>query len=872
MDWLGLHKKRTCPECRAVVNSEPAPAFLIRDMIETFVLRAELNSPHGAGAELRKQQKEALAVVKRDRASEGTPRGGIFQGMFKSAKPVRALRDSEDGVVRCPVCLWEVSERGGMCTGCNRRVLSDTHLGHDFSDDDDDDDDDDDNDNDNDNDDDDDDDDDDDEGGDDSGSETDSQEGLAWAGREVDLGEWADGEVDLGEWADQGGLAERIRRLDRRRYVAGFSDEDDEGGDGGVDEMGNVDGRGRRNEPIVLDEDSDLSLEIAYTNRARAERPRVGRRPPVGVISQAREQRGRREAQQSSEVDDEEEEEDSEDEDEGSLQDFVVHDTPESRRPTANRNVGNNRNGGVAVGGNQDFQPPYGPMIISSSPAIPAPTRRNPRSRRIVTDTDEDGSSAVSGASPPPPPFLGEIHHNYNRRRGPIALPSDNDDDEEEFLGPDMGYTPLEHTASENEEDGFSSPPRRGRGRGQTGRGGPGSVFSVPEEDEDDGDNDDSEDGDGDIRMAGGAPRPRRRPLVPNDDDEDSDSDNDVVPVGRRRRGLQNSNSYFRTHHHAGGGRRQREIVPNLLDAFQQHRQAMSERQLDNLGFMNSARSTTPVQRHYTGGSNRGRSTREGTAESGWGSVQGVTPMRQSSPPPPFSPMFQGVSSSPAPMQPNSPGSFPQSPVSPRLGAGVRATSESSSIWSPLASPQLQQRLPPPQQHRQVPITIGSSPQVTRIRSRNSRQQLRASSSRAGLRIGSITPTPTTPSTGSLASRASSVVSTLSAAATRGRRGVALTTEDIRARGEAVRRRQQEAAEAARGLGRRNSRRDLAVAAGTGGINNTPAVGRIVNGTTQGRRLGAVIGGPAGGGAGGGGAVAGGMGGGPMLVIGSEDD
>lgn len=862
MDWLGLHKKRTCPECRAVVSTEPAPAFLIRDMIETFVLRAELNSPHGAGAELRKQQKDALAVVKRDRASEGTPHGGIFQGMFKHSKPVRALRDSEDGVVRCPVCLWEVSERGGMCTGCNRRVLSDTHLGHDFSDDDDDDDDDD---QDDDDDDDDDDNDDDEERGDDSGSETDSQEGLAWA----------DGEVDLGAWEGRG-LAERIRRLNRRRYVAGFSDEEDE--DGYVDGMRGVDGRGRRTEPIVLDEDSDLSLEIAYTNRARAERPRIGQRPPVGVISQARDQRGRRGAQQSSEVEEEEEEDsededededEEEDEDEGSLQDFVVHDTPENRRrPTVNRNVGNNRNGSVAVGGNQGFQPPYGPMIISSSPAIPVPTRRNPRSRRIVTDTDEDESLTIS-ETPPPPPFLGEIHHDYDRRRGPIALPSDNDDEEEELLGPGMGYTPLEHTASENEDDGFSSPPRRERRRGQAGRDGPSSVFSVPEEDEDDGDNDDSEDGDGDIRMAGGAPRPRRRPLVPNDDDdEDSDSDNGVVPVGRRRRGLPNAHSYFRTHHHAGTGRRQREIVPNLLDAFQQHRQAMSERQLDNLGFMNSARSTTPVQRHYTGGSSRGRSTREGTAESGWGSVQGVTPMRQSSPPPPFSPMFQGVSSSPPPMQPNSPGSFPQSPASPRLGAGVRATSESSSIWSPLASPQLQQRLPPPQQHRQVPITIGSSPQATRIRSRNSRQQLRGSSSRAGLRVGSITPTPTTPSPGSLASRASSATPSLTAAATRGRRGLALTAEDIRARGEAVRRRQQEAAEAARGLGRRSSRRDLAA---TGGASNAPVAGRVVNGA-QGRRLGAVIGGPTGGGGGGGGTVTGGMGGGPMLVIGSEDD
>lgn len=835
-------KHPTCTSIRGLFLATPSSAYRtnpltdlltaqIRDMIETFVLRAELSSPHGTGAELRKQQKEALAAVNRDRATEGTPKGGLFQGMFKPRKKaLHAMRDPEDGILRCPECNWEVD--GGRCAQCGRHVRVSLHGGQDFSDD-----------------------------YDTEDSDSDAEEGLPpWDDdAELDLDE-VEEEDEEEEWEARHSLAERIRRLNQQRRFNEFTDDEEDEDEDDEDESGMGNREGGRNEPITLDDDSDLSLQVAYTNRSRAP-IRAGGRAPPGVISQAREQRGRRRGVQESSEIDEDEEEDSEDEDEGSLEDFVVHDTPENRRRRVvgnnNRNTGNNRNGGVSIGDNRGFQNSSGPLVISSSPVIAAPTRRNARNaRRTVPDTDEDEGSTISEMSGRPPPFLGEIRHDYNHRRGPIALSSDNDDDEEELLGPGMGYTPLEHnTASENEDDGFSSPPVRGSRRGQPSRNGPGSVFSVPEEDEDEesrgfGDDDESEDPDGDVHM-GGQPqrRVRNRTSRPQilDNNDDSDTDSDVVPAPRRRR-TQQAGNYFRAHHHnsnTSSTRRQREIVPNILDAFQQHRQEMTERQLDNL-FRNSARSATPVQRHYTGGSNRGgRSTRESTVDSSWD----VTPMGQSSPPPPFSPMFQGVSSSPAPMQPSSPGA-----ISPRVGAGVRAGSESSNPWSPLASPQQQQQVQrPPQQHRQVPITIGSSPQATRVRTRNSRQQLRGSSSRAGLRVGSVTPTPTSPSV-STTSRQSSV----GLAATRGRRGVALTTEDIRALGEAaVRRRQQEAAEAANnGLGRRNSRRDLAASAPLG------VVGRIGSGLNgQGRRLGAVIGAP-------GQAV----GAGPMLVIGSEDD
>ncbi|RPB12061.1 hypothetical protein P167DRAFT_536191 [Morchella conica CCBAS932] len=850
LDWLGQAHKMTCPECRSVVKVQPAPAYLIKDMIEVFVLRAELTSPNGSGLELRKQQQEALKAVERDKASEGgLAGGGLFRGLFKQKKKdPRVVRDPEDGVSRCPRCNWEIEDgyRNRRCEHCGGRFRRLSRYG-DFSDDDDDDEDEDE----------DEDDDDEDDDEDDSGSETDTDHE-----RRHPLFESSDeNELEEVDWD----AADAIHMFARNHLQGHFDEDEDEEDDD--EEEDEEDHRNRmrdssesttggRDEPIILEDGSDTDEGTRNVQRPPRVVPHAGRR-------------ARHRATNHTETS----------EDEGSLADFIEHDTPEVRRgrPVPGRNGAGTRN----IFSNS-------PVVISSSPAIIAPTRRNAR-RTVIDDEEEDNESSVSEAS------LIHPRRDYSQRRGPIALPSDNDDDDLETLGHNMGYTPLDYTASENEDDSFVSPSSGGGTHTNVAshNTGSGSVFSVPEEDEeDDGDDDESEDQDGDVRMGGNeqrrripssqrAVRNRTRSSRPHAIEDDSESDSDAPTTRRRRLQAAGSMSNYRRGETSSSrnwsSRRQREIVPAFLNMFQQHSQAMTEGRLESLGSMNPsvspARSATPVQRNYTGGSSSRatRSTRESARESRE-STRELTPvqaMGQGSPPPPFSPMFQGISSSLASNSPvpNSPAPSNSQIQSPRLGAEARAGSEGGpSSQTPLQSP------------RPVPITIGASPQASRMRTRNSRQQLRGTTSRSGPRLGSATTTPNISQPAQLQGVTSTAAAhgrhqgarppILTAAASRGRRGTPLTTADIRARGEAMLRQRQEAAESANGLGRRSSRRNLSSSTTNGGGSSAPAplvtVGRIGSNTLQGngRRVGAVIGGAPGQGAGGG----------PMLIIDNGDE
>ncbi|KAK6340787.1 E3 ubiquitin ligase [Orbilia brochopaga] len=111
-DWF--RQKKTCPQCRAPVKLQPAPAYLIRGMIDTFVFRAELQSPHEEGQALRQQQAEALKLIETDKGSSK----GLFGGSF-AKKYANVVFDPEDGVARCPECNWEIE--GRQCTNCGLR-------------------------------------------------------------------------------------------------------------------------------------------------------------------------------------------------------------------------------------------------------------------------------------------------------------------------------------------------------------------------------------------------------------------------------------------------------------------------------------------------------------------------------------------------------------------------------------------------------------------------------------------------------------------------------------------------------------------------------------------------------------------------------
>lgn len=87
-------------------------------MVDVFVHRADVHSPNGAGLDLKNQREEMAQLVKRD--IEGK---GLFDGIFKPKPPRHAFVDLEDeGVQRCPRCLWEVHH--GFCENpqCGMRI------------------------------------------------------------------------------------------------------------------------------------------------------------------------------------------------------------------------------------------------------------------------------------------------------------------------------------------------------------------------------------------------------------------------------------------------------------------------------------------------------------------------------------------------------------------------------------------------------------------------------------------------------------------------------------------------------------------------------------------------------------------------------
>ncbi|KAF2435234.1 hypothetical protein EJ08DRAFT_656855 [Tothia fuscella] len=106
-----------CPECRTVLSTAPAPAFLVREMTHRFVERVELLPPGETKDQHKRRQKEQADAVQTDKANTDRRTGGLFRGFFRVRPRVRpALRDIEDGVDRCPYCQWELED--GMCERC----------------------------------------------------------------------------------------------------------------------------------------------------------------------------------------------------------------------------------------------------------------------------------------------------------------------------------------------------------------------------------------------------------------------------------------------------------------------------------------------------------------------------------------------------------------------------------------------------------------------------------------------------------------------------------------------------------------------------------------------------------------------------------
>ncbi|KAJ9245564.1 hypothetical protein DTO169E5_869 [Paecilomyces variotii] len=107
---------KTCPDCRALVKALPAPAYLVRAIVQMFTSRAELLEKGETTAQHRENRQEEAERLEADKANTHPRTGGLFQGSFKERPPVnRPIYDVEDNVNRCPVCQWELED-----TGCHR--------------------------------------------------------------------------------------------------------------------------------------------------------------------------------------------------------------------------------------------------------------------------------------------------------------------------------------------------------------------------------------------------------------------------------------------------------------------------------------------------------------------------------------------------------------------------------------------------------------------------------------------------------------------------------------------------------------------------------------------------------------------------------
>ncbi|SLM36917.1 hypothetical protein LPUS_06635 [Lasallia pustulata] len=103
--WFANSTKKTCPDCRTMVTQQPAPAYLVREMTQLFVNRAELIPEGETTEDHRKWQQEEADVIERDKSNTD---------------------HDADGVTRCPVCAWEIED--GVCQRCSLAFGSDGEV------------------------------------------------------------------------------------------------------------------------------------------------------------------------------------------------------------------------------------------------------------------------------------------------------------------------------------------------------------------------------------------------------------------------------------------------------------------------------------------------------------------------------------------------------------------------------------------------------------------------------------------------------------------------------------------------------------------------------------------------------------------------
>lgn len=129
MSWFANGRSnRTCPDCRNPVKSQPAPAYLIRSLVQMFIGRAELLEKGETTTQHEQHQKEEAEKLEMDKANTHPRVGGLFRGIFKrSTAETRPIIDVDDNVFRCPVCAWEL-EDAEACARCGYNLSDDNSV------------------------------------------------------------------------------------------------------------------------------------------------------------------------------------------------------------------------------------------------------------------------------------------------------------------------------------------------------------------------------------------------------------------------------------------------------------------------------------------------------------------------------------------------------------------------------------------------------------------------------------------------------------------------------------------------------------------------------------------------------------------------
>lgn len=107
--------KKTCPDCRSRIRHQPAPAFLVRQMVEVLCKRNEL-LPDGETVDEHTQMRQEMVSLVDKHKSDTSKHGGLFEGRFAHPDRPNAFYSADENIWRCPSCHNELEDH--YCEAC----------------------------------------------------------------------------------------------------------------------------------------------------------------------------------------------------------------------------------------------------------------------------------------------------------------------------------------------------------------------------------------------------------------------------------------------------------------------------------------------------------------------------------------------------------------------------------------------------------------------------------------------------------------------------------------------------------------------------------------------------------------------------------